>query len=209
MSEAENVKHDTVLDTGAEQLGKTYAQALLGAAQKAGSTDKVIQQLNVIVDDYIGGSPQLAAAFSSPRIDNDEKTRVIDRVFGGDFDPVLVKFLKVMADRGRLEHVGAVRKAAENLYDEQMGRVLATIRTAVPLEKALRDQIAQKLGATLNREVRLKEEVDPDLIGGMVVRVGDTVFDNSVANRLNTMAKKTRDGFSSQLLQKFETLISN
>ena len=208
MTEAESPKHETVLDTGAEQLGKTYAHALIGAAEKTGATDKVISQLSQIVDDYIAASPQLAAAFSSPRIDNDEKIRVIDRIFGGDFDPVLVKFLKVMAGRGRLGFVGAVRDAAEGIYDEKMGRALATVRTAVPLDDVLRSQISQKLGGVLNREVRLKEEVDPDLIGGMVVRVGDTVFDNSVANRLDTLAKKTRDGFSSQLLQKFNQLVS-
>lgn len=208
MTEAESPKHDTVLDTGAEQLGKTYAYALLGAAEKAGVTDKVIGQLSEIVDDYIGKSPQLAAAFSSPRIDSDEKTRVIDKIFGGDFDPTLVKFLKVMASRDRLGHVAAVRSAAESIYDEKMGRALATVRTAAPLDAALRTQISQKLGAALQRDVRLKEEVDPDLIGGMVIRVGDTVYDNSVVNRLDKLAKKTRDGFSTQLLQKFNQLIS-
>ena len=209
MTEAETPKHETVLDTGAEQLGKTYAQALIGAADKAGVTEKVIAQLNEIVNDYIGGNPQLAAAFSSPRIDSDEKSRVIDRLFGSECDPILVKFLKVMADRGRLGFVGAVRNAADEIYDEKMGRALATIRTAVPMDDRLRQEVTAKLGKVLNRDVRLKEEVDPDLIGGMVVRVGDTVFDNSVANRLDKMARKTRDGFSSQLLKKFNQLISD
>jgi len=208
MTQSESPKQDTVLDTGAEQLGKTYAHALIAAAEKAGTTDQVIGQLNSIVDEFIGASPQLAAAFNSPRIDTAEKTRVIDRLFGNDFDPVLVKFLKVMADRGRLAHVAAVRKAAETIYDEQRGRALATVRTAVPLDDDLRSQISQKLGAVLQREVRLQEQVDPDLIGGMIIRIGDTVFDNSVSNRLDKMARKTRDGFSSQLLQKFNQLIS-
>ncbi|NNE00793.1 MAG: ATP synthase F1 subunit delta [Pirellulaceae bacterium] len=209
MTEAESVKHESVLDTGAEQLGKTYAHALIGASEQAGATERVVEQLKQVVDDYIHASEPLAAAFSSPRIDNDEKIRVIDRVFGEDFDPVLVKFLKVMAGRGRLGFVASVRDAVEDIYDEKMGRTLATVRTAVALDEALRSQISEKLGAALNKDVRLKEEVDPDLIGGMVIRVGDTVFDNSVANRLDKMAKKTRDGFSSQLLRKFDQLISN
>ena len=208
MTEAESPQQKSVLDTGAEQLGKTYAQALIGAAERAGTTDKVVAQLGQIVDEFLGGSPQLAAAFSSPRVENDEKIRVIDRVFGGDFDPVLIKFLKVMAERGRLEHVHAVRNAIEALYDEKMGQALATVTTAIPLDDGLRQQISQKLGSVLNKNVRLKEIVDPELIGGMVVRVGDTVFDNSVSNRLDKMAKKTRDGFSSQLLQKFNQLVS-
>lgn len=206
MSEA--AKHDTVLDTGAEQLGKTYARALIGAAQNAGVAEQVVEQLGQLVDEYLGGSPQLAAAFASPRIDTEEKARVIDRVFGDDFHPILVKFLKVMAGRERLAYVAAVRDGAEGINDEMMGRVLAEIRTAVPLDDAMRSQITKQLGSALNKEVRLRESVDPDLIGGIVVRVGDSVFDNSVSNRLEKVARRARDGFSHQLLQKFSQFIS-
>ena len=204
----ETAKHETVLDTGAEQLGKTYARALIGAAEKAGSSDKVVTQLGQLVDEYLGGSPQLAAAFASPRISAEEKCSVIDKVFGKEFDPVLVKYLKVMAGRDRLGHVDAVRRAADSLVDEMTGRVLAEIRTAVPLDDALRTQIAGQLGKVFNKQVRLRETVDADLIGGMVVRVGDTVFDNSVANRLDKMSRRARDGFSSKLLEKFNQMTS-
>jgi len=205
---AETATHDTVLDTGAEQLGKTYARALIAAAQSAGVAEEVVQQLSRLTDEYLGGSEKLAAAFASPRIDIAEKTRVIDRVFGDEFHPILVKFLKVLAGRERLAYVAAVRKAAENQLDEMMGRVLAEVRTAVPLDDALRAQITQQLGSLMNKQVRLRESVDPDLIGGMVVRVGDSVFDNSVADRLDKVSRRARDGFSSQLLQKFSQFSS-
>ena len=205
---SEDVKHDTVLDTGAEQLGQTYAQALIASAQNAGVADQVIGQLRRLVDEYVAGSPQLAAAFSSPRIGVDEKVRVIDRVFGDEFHPVLIKFLKVMAGRERLGYVAAVRQAAETIHDDMMGRVLAQVKTAVPLDDSLRAKITEQLGKVMNKEVRLQESIDPDLIGGMVIRVGDRVFDSSVANRLDKMARRTRDGFSAQLLQKFEQFTS-
>ena len=144
----ESVKHETVLDTGAEQLGKTYAQALIGAATKAGVAEKVVGQLSQIVDEYLGGSPQLAAAFASPRIDTEEKAKVIDRVFGGDFEPLLVTFMKVMASRDRLGYLAAVRDGAKAQFDEMSGRVLATVSTAVPLSDDLRGQITQQLGST-------------------------------------------------------------
>jgi F-type H+-transporting ATPase subunit delta len=205
----EVVKHETVLDTGAEQLGKTYARALIGAAASDGVSDEVIQQLGRLVDEYLDGSPALTAAFASPRIEQDEKIRVIDKIFADEFHPVLIKFLKVMAGRGRLGYVRAVRKAAEDIHDEMLGRVQAAVRTAIPLDDAMRSEIASRLSAVLNKEVRLRESVDPELIGGMVIRVGDRVFDSSVSNRLNKMAKKTRDGFSSQLLHKFEQFTSD
>lgn len=204
----EAAEHDTVLDTGAEQLGKTYARALIGAAKSAGIADKIIEQLGVVVDECLGTSPQLRAAFASPQIDDSEKIKVIDRLFGEDFDPVLVKFLKVMAGRGRLAHVDAVRIAADAIHDEMLGRLVATVQTAVPLDDALRSTIEEQLGSIMQKQVRLSESVDPDLIGGMVIRVGDRVFDSSVSNRLDTLARRTRSGFSSQLLQRFGELTS-
>ncbi|MCA9140045.1 MAG: ATP synthase F1 subunit delta [Planctomycetales bacterium] len=206
MENPDEVKHETVMDTGAEKLGKTYAQALLGAAEKAGVTDKIVDQLIQLVDQYLAKSPQLAAAFSSPRINVDEKYRIIDKIFGSDFEPLLLTFLKVMASRGRLGHVAAVRDGALALYDEMSGQVLAKIRTAVPLDDSLRASITQKLGTATGKKVRLLESVDSDLIGGMVIRIGDTVFDDSVANRLDGIAKRAKEGFSSKLAEKFDQL---
>ena len=204
----EAAEHDTVLDTGAEQLGRTYARALLGAVQNAGIADKIIEQLGSVVDEYLAVSPPLRAAFASPQIDDNEKIKVIDRLFGDGFDPLLVKFLKVMAGRGRLAHVDAVRAAADAIHDEMLGRLVATVETAVPLDDALRSNIEEQLGSIMQKQVRLSESVDPELIGGMVIRVGDRVFDSSVSNRLDALARRARNGFSSQLLQRFGELTS-
>ena len=200
MSEAD--KHETVLDTGAEQLGKTYAQALIAAAKNAGVADDVINQLNQLVDEALAKCPSLQAAFASPRVDEAEKVRVIDRLLGDEFHPVLIKFLKVMASRERLGYLQAVRVAAESIYDEMLDRVVATVKTAVPLTDDLRKQITSDLGQFTGKEVKLRESVDTELIGGMIVRIGDQVFDSSVANRLNKLGRKARTGFSSQLSSK-------
>jgi len=201
-------KHDCVLDTGAEQLGSIYARALVDAANNQGVAEQVVGELGRIVDDYLDSSEALEAVFASPRVKAEEKIRVIDRLFGETFHPSLVKFLKVMADRGRLGYVAAVRVQAERIFDEKVGRVVASVRTAVPLDDSMRHQIAEKLSASLGRQVRLEEQVDTDLIGGMVIRVGDTVFDGSVANRLDQMSRQAREGFSSQLLKRFDTFLN-
>jgi F-type H+-transporting ATPase subunit delta len=206
MENPDEVRHETVMDTGAEQLGKTYAQALLGAAEKAGKVDQIVDQLTQVVDEYLVRSPQLSAAFASPRIDAEDKNRIIDRVFADDFDPLIVTFLKVMASRNRLGYVGAVRDGALSLYDEMSGQVLAKICTAVPLDDALRGAITDRLGKATGKNVRLQESVDQDLIGGMVIRIGDTVFDDSVATRLDGIAKRASEGFSSKLTEKFAVL---
>ena len=206
MSEAE--KHETVLDTGAEELGKTYAAALIGAASNAGVADKVIDQLNLLVDEYLSKNSVLQAAFASPRVDESEKVRVIDRLFGEQFDPILIKFLKVMASRGRLGYIAAVSVAAESIHDEMMGRVVASVKTAVPLTEELRDQISSSLSDLMNKQVKLNETVDTELIGGMIVRIGDRVFDSSVANQLDKLRRKAKIGFSSQLSSKLSMFSS-
>jgi len=205
----EGIAHETVLDTGAEQLGKVYAQALIGAADSAGVADEVLDQLGGFVDGLLSGSPKLVAAFSSPRIDEFEKGRVIDRLLGADCHPVLVNFLKIMARRGRLGYVAAVRTAAESLRDEMLGRIVAEVRTAVPLDASLRQLVLDRIAQSTQKEVRLVEVVDGRLVGGMVIRVGDTIFDGSVANQINKLSRKVRSGFSRELLQRFENFAGN
>jgi F-type H+-transporting ATPase subunit delta len=205
----EGIKHETVLDTGAEQLGKVYAHALIGSANSAGVADEVVDQLGRFVDDYLAKNPQLVLAFSSPRIDEAEKGRVIDRLLGGEFHPVLINFLKVMARRGRLGYVSAVRDAADSLRDELLGRIVAEVRTAVPLDDSLRQTVLSRIAQATSKEVRLVEVVDDRLVGGMVIRIGDTIFDGSVANQINKLSRKVRSGFSRELLQRFDNFAGN
>ena len=113
-----------------------------------------------------------------------------------------------MASRDRLGYVHAVRDAADEIYDDMMGRVVASVRTAVPLDDQTRSQIVDRLGSVMNAQIKLRESVDPELIGGMVIRIGDKVFDSSVQNRLNKMAVKARQGFSSALLKRFSEFTS-
>ncbi|MCC9602570.1 ATP synthase F1 subunit delta [Stieleria sp. JC731] len=207
MENPQAVEHETVMDTGAEQLGKTYAQALMAAASKSGIAEKVVDQLGTLVNEYLAGSPKLASAFASPRIDVEEKQRIIGRIFEGEFDPLVVNFLKVMATRGRLGYVSTVYEGAQKQLDEMSGRVLAKVKTAVPLDDTLRASIIESLGGKLGKQVRLQEVVDAKLIGGMVIRVGDTVFDNSVAGRIDSIGKRAKQGFSAKLSEKFANLV--
>lgn len=197
----------TVLDIEAEQFGKIYARALLGAAKAAGSTELVLEQLGEICDRGLKGHPELLAAFASPRIDMEEKAHIIDRLFG-DAEPILVQFMKVMARRERLGYLVAVRTAAVEQYDDFVGRLVAEVRTAVPLDDALRTELTEQLSQKLGRIVRLREVVDERLIGGMVVRVGDTIFDSSVASRLDKLGRAAKAGFAHQLLTHSERFSS-
>lgn len=203
-NEPEKAKHESVLDTGSEQLGKIYAKALVAAAQSADATDVVVEELGGIVDDLLGESRELRLVIGSPRIDAAEKIRVLERLLADQVHPVLMRFLKVAAERNRLAYLADIRRAAETLRDLQQGRVVAEVRSAVPLSDDLRGRIASQIGQTVGREVRVQEKVDPSLIGGIVVRVGDTVYDASVAGRLKRLADNARAGFAKQLSERAE-----
>jgi F-type H+-transporting ATPase subunit delta len=97
---------------------------------------------------------------------------------------LFLHFLKVVVRRRRFDCLRAVRQAAHQLYNEYSGRVDVQVRTAVPLEDGQRQAIQQRLEAFLQRGVNLLPRTDPKLVGGLVVRVGDTVYDASVAGQL-------------------------
>ncbi len=185
-------------------------ERLIAAAKNQGDgvAEAVVGQLAMIVDQYLAESPPLRSAFESPRVSQAEKNRIIDRIFGDEVHPTLLKFLKVMVTRDRLGYVAAVRTAADKIFDDMMGRVVASVRTAVPLDDDTRSQIVHRLSGVTNSQITLDESVDPGLIGGMVIRIGDKVFDSSVQNRLNKLAVKARQSFSSKLLEHFETFTS-
>lgn len=205
---SESSQQSSVLDVGAEQLGKLYARALIGAASKEGVAEEVLSQLSDVVDEGLAKNPSLTAALASPRVSEDEKNAVIDRLFAGQAHSVLVRTMKVMNAHGRLGYLGAVRDAAAEIYDEQLGRVVAEVRTAVPLPASLREEVASQIGQSLGKQVRLRETVDASLIGGTVIRVGDTVFDSSVAGRLNKLGRAVREGFAHQLMERASAFVS-
>jgi F-type H+-transporting ATPase subunit delta len=98
--------------------------------------------------------------------------------------PQLLNFLKVLARRGRFEAVRAVRHASRKIFNDLRGRVEVFVTTAAPLSDAIRDLVLAKLKSSLKSEIDLKTHVDPNLLGGLRIRVGDTVYDGSLANQL-------------------------
>ena len=181
---AENSQAEGGFDQGRERLGAVYAKALLGAAEKAGQLDRVLEELDSVVVDIFDKLPQLEATLSSPRVDSEQKLRMLDAAFRGKMSPTLLNFLKVAAQHGRLDCVRAIRHAARKIYNEMRGRVEIWVRTAQPLSNPLRQSITERLKQQLGKDVDLKTQVQPELLGGIVLKIGDTLYDGSLANRL-------------------------
>jgi len=193
-------------DPARQRLGTVYAKALLGASEKAGQTDQVLEELDSLVTDVLDRSPDFDETLRTPRITPEEKVVLLERVFAGRASPLLVDFLKVVAQHERLDTLRAIQRAARKLYNEMRGRVAVLVKSAAPISNQLRLSISTRLREMLGREVVLTSEVDPELLGGLVVRVGDTVYDGSLAGKLKSMEAVTLEQATQRLRESLDRL---
>lgn len=188
---ADAVKNPEKFDVNQEEVGQVYAKALLAATEPVGLSDRVVEELQLLASEVIDRQPEFVAALESPRIATEQKVATLERVFAGRVSAELLTFLKVLAGRGRLDAIRAVARAAREQLNQLRGRVAVTVETAAPLDIQQRGQVEAQLTKALGRTLDMTTVVEPKLISGMVVRVGDTVYDGSVANRLDRLRAKT------------------
>jgi F-type H+-transporting ATPase subunit delta len=174
-------------DAGRQHLGTVYAKALLGAAQQAGNVDDVLEELESLETDVLQKMPALRLTLTSPRVSTEEKVALLDKAFAGKMSGVLLNFLKVTAGHDRLGCLPDVLRNYRSLVNESAGKLEVIVRAAYPLSNPLRDRISAKLSEVLKKKVQLNVEIDPDLLGGLVVRIGDTLYDGSLASQLQRM----------------------
>ena len=171
-------------DTGVLRLAKVYAQAIVEAADRKACRREVLAELGVIVRDVLPKVPAAYAVFASPRVSPQEKGSMIDRICAGKVLPTTLHSLHVLARHGRLGIVAEVVTAAERLANELDGRNPAIITTAVPLDAAEQSRIFAEIERLLSVALAPTFVVNPNVLGGLIVRVQDTVYDHSIATSL-------------------------
>ncbi len=181
----QEVRHRT--DVGGQRVARVYAEALLDAAEQHGAADAVADQLQSLVEDVFRADPKFEAFLASGAIGREHKERVLRSVFAGRASDLFLNFLLVVNAHERLELLPAVRDAFNDLRDKRARRVRVKVRSAVPLPDDQRDRLRQNLHDTFQMEPVLEAEVDPDLLGGLVVQVGDWLYDGSVRTQLETL----------------------
>ena len=171
-------------DIGAARIAKVYAQAIVEASDRKNCRAEVIAELAHIVRELLPRVPAALHVFASPRVSEREKISMLDTIFGSTMLPTTLHSLKVLARHDRLGILPEVVEAAEHLLDELAGRRRATFLTAVDLEESQQSMAVLQLEKLVGGAITPTFRVDPELLGGMIVRVGDTVFDDSVATSL-------------------------
>ncbi len=189
-SDAPTTRHETVLDAGSQRVARVYAEALLDAAEKGNQTQQVLEEFDSLIDDLFRADPQFEAFLASGAISRRPKAEVIHRALDGRASDTFRNFLLVLNDHQRLDLLRGVREAVKELYDERSGRLRVVVTSAAPLPDDQRERLREELRQKYNKEPVLTTRVDPALLGGVVVRVGDWLYDASVRTRLENIRKQ-------------------
>ena len=180
-------------DVGVEHIADVYAQGLLDATERAGQTAAILDEFDALMADVLDKFPRLETVLASSLVSSEEKSGIIDRVFGSRLSPMLTHFLKVTARHERLDCLRAIHSRMHDLYDKLRNRVPVRLTTATPASAAMIANIMNDLRAKLGSEPILEQTVDASLIGGAILRIGDVVYDGSVANQLKNLREKMSD----------------
>ena len=175
----------TVFDEAEADLARTYASALLAAVgDDAGA---VLDELGEILADVVRGQPQFAELMTGPTLTEPDRDRILVELFGGRALPPVVNLLRVLNRHGRIGLLAPILTQARDAWDRKQGRRPVTVRSAVPLDDAQRRALEGRLSDLIGATPVLTLEVDPSLIAGLVVQVGDDVYDASVRTRLRRL----------------------
>jgi F-type H+-transporting ATPase subunit delta len=191
-------------DRDAQQIGQSYATALLGAAEKSGKLEQVVGELESFVTDCLLPLPKLTTALESPRVPVEAKLSMIDKAVAGKVSSEFHNFLRVVANHGRFDCLAVIAQEARKQLNEKLGRVEVQLRSAFSLDDALLARIREQLKASLGSEIDLKTEVEPKLIGGLEIRIGDTVYDGTIVRQLSRLREQAVQKVSEEIRHRGE-----
>lgn len=179
-------------------VARPYAEALLAIAEEAGSADQVREELEAI-ERLAAGNPDFAEYLVNPAVDAEARKNGLERMFRGKASDLVVDTLQVMNRKGRAALAPAVAAAYRALHDRREHRVEVRVTSAVPLDDAQRRRLAAAIERGTGLTPSLVERVDASLVGGLVVALGDTKVDASLARRLENLSEALRERASRQL----------
>jgi F-type H+-transporting ATPase subunit delta len=170
-----------------EEIAQVYARALFQVAKEQGKLDVVREQLRVFAD-ALNDNRDLAVFFFSPYFSTEEKTKGLHGALDGA-DPAVVNFLEALVERHRMPVIFRIRAQYEQLWDEENKLLPVEVTSAVDLDEATVTSIGERIGEQTGQRVELTSRVDPGILGGIVLRVGNSILDASIKHRLDQLRK--------------------
>ena len=171
-----------------EEIARVYAEALFEVAKEKEKLEEIRDQLAQFAD-ALAEDRDLQVFFFSPYFSSAEKREGIAKAVSGA-DPELVNFLELLAEKHRMPAIFRVRRRIEELVSEELKQLDVNVTSAVELDERVVKQVGDEIEKQTGREVELSSTVDPDILGGLVLRVGNMVLDASLRHRLERMRRE-------------------
>jgi F-type H+-transporting ATPase subunit delta len=173
--------------SASSRIARVYAEALLDMAEKEGQVEVVESELNTIVGGVFSQFPEVERHVASPIIKRTAKSPILEKAFQGKVSDLTYRFLMVLNTKDRLGLIRHIEAAYRELLDTQAKRTRVLVRTVVPLTPAQEEHLRQTIGHYTGLEPVITVKIDESLLGGMIVQVGDEVFDSSVRTRIESI----------------------
>jgi len=170
-------------------VARVYSEALFGIAKSQSVVEETGRELEDIQATF-EHDPQTAVFFSSPLLEPKMKLEILRRSLQGNASELLINFLSLLLEKNRFSFLPTIVQAYREMADQHAGRVRVRVATATSLGEKTRKEIHDALTRGLRREVVLEDEMEPALVGGAVVTIGDKVYDGSLATRLKAVRKQ-------------------
>jgi ATP synthase F1 delta subunit len=171
-----------------EEIASVYARSLFEVAKEQDKLDKVRDELGEFAD-ALNGTRELQVFFFSPYFSTAEKQDGLDKAISGA-DEIIVNFLKLLIENHRMPVIFRVRREVDRLWLQENRLLPVTVTSAVELDQSTVKQIGDRIAEQTGRKVDLAATVEPDILGGLVVRVGNSILDASIRNRLEQLRKQ-------------------
>ena len=171
-----------------EEIDEVYARALFEVAEEHDHLDEIHEELNQVAE-VLRGNRDVSVFFFSPYFSTQEKKDALHRAVE-DADPSLMNFLEALIERHRMPAIFRIRDRFEQMWDETKKLLPVDVTSAVKLDEATIRSIGDRIGEQTGNQIELSSHVDPDILGGIVLRVGNVVLDASIRNRLNQLRKQ-------------------
>ncbi len=170
----------------ANDIARVYASSLVEFGQQKNVLPEIEEGIRFLAD-LVTENNELRLFLVAPEIAKESKKDFIDKVFKGNISDHMINFLKVLLDNDRQSCLVDIREAMAALLDQVNNRQKVTIVTSVELDAAMKDKLAARLKDVLKKEILLNVEINPNILGGIIIRVGDTVIDGSLLKDLKNI----------------------
>jgi len=171
-----------------EEIARVYAEALFETAREKGKLDEIREQLGEFAD-ALDSNRELATFFFSPYFSSAEKREGIAKAVSGA-EPEVVNFLELLAEKHRMPAIFRIRRDYDDLWAKENRQLDVNLTSAVELDPAIAKQVGDEVSKQTDRKVELTSTVDPDILGGLVLRVGNMVLDTSLKSRLERLRRE-------------------